>query len=209
MSKALGLTQLTLPLSFEQPSLFETEVALVSRITLLSGKLNVLKNKIGRVRKQAVVVAVPVGGVTITNWAAEDERVDLLTLTDPSRENSLRTTTAGLAVDSGTALEIPIRPLLRTSGLTRSKTLKVYREACRTATDAGMSVVISSGATEPIQLRSPRALRCIAHLLGMEDGLAKSAVIETPERIVATNLKRLRAEFVAPGIEVVERGDES
>ena len=208
MAASLGLTTLAVPLSLEAPSISEKGLTIITRVDLPSGRLNALKNQIKRVRKQAVVISAPVGAIDVTNWAAEDDRVDLLTLAEPSRENGLRSTTAGLAAESGTALEIPIRPLLLNTGLVRSKVLKIYREAYRTAYTAGMSVVISSGATEYILLRSPRAIQCICHLLGMEEGLTKKAVIEAPDRIVMDNLQHLSSEFVSPGIEIIKRSDE-
>ena len=208
MATSLGLTTLSVPLSLETPSISEKGVTIVTRADLSLGKLSVLKNQINQVRKRAVIISAPIGTINTTNWAAEDDRVDLLTLTELSRGNGLRSTTAGLAAESGTALEIPIRPLLVNTGLARSKILKMYREASRTAYTAGMSVVISSGATEPILLRSPRALQYICHLLGMEEGLAKKAVLEHPDMIVTDNLHRLSSEFVAPGIEVIKRSDE-
>src|SRR4030042_1254801 len=117
------------------------------------------------------------------------QRVDLLTF-DPSKEHRLRETTASLASSSATALEIQAAPLLQSSGLQRSKILKTCRETVATAVDAGMGVVLSSGAAHPMGLRSPVAMVHIGLLLGIERKLAESAIQELPAHLIERSMKR-------------------
>jgi RNase P/RNase MRP subunit p30 len=106
-----------------------------------------------------------------------------------------------------TALELQIAPLLNSSGLHRSKILKAYREAVVTAVGAGMGLVLSSGATHPMGLRSPLAMMHIGMLLGIDRTLAEKAVHELPTCIIERNMKRLSPEYVGPGVEIVRRGE--
>ena len=125
---------------------------------------------------------------------------------DPLRNNQIRESTARLAASSGTCLEIQFTPLLTSIGLNRSKIIKSYREALKTATDAGMPVVLSSGAKHPLNMRSSMAMRHIGLLLGLESKLAESVVSRTPFEVLERNQRRLSTDFVGEGIEIVQRG---
>jgi RNase P/RNase MRP subunit p30 len=105
----------------------ESGMDLFTRTDLPENGLRAAKKAVKETRSSAAVIAIPLRGVDIANWAAEDERVDLLTLDKPNNECILRESTARLAAASGTALEVPIRPLLKLSGLARSKVIKVFR----------------------------------------------------------------------------------
>jgi RNase P/RNase MRP subunit p30 len=179
-------------------------ITIYRRASLIGKGINSLRKQIERVRKKAPIVAVQVGSIDLTNWAVEDRRVDLLTL-NPSKNHRLRETTACLAANSLTSLEIQIAPLLDSSGLHRSKILKTYREAVTTAIDAGMGVVLSSGATHPMGLRSPLAMMHIGMLLGIDRPLIEKAVHELPSHIIERNLKRMSSDFVSLGVEIIRR----
>ncbi|MBE0527013.1 MAG: hypothetical protein IH631_08730, partial [Candidatus Thorarchaeota archaeon] len=127
---------------------------------------------------------------------------------DPTQDNRLRDTTARLASITNTYLEIQIAPLLQSSGLNRSKLLKSYRESVSTAMDAGMGVVLTSGAIRPMGLRSSVAMAHIGILLGMDRAYADSAVSSIPKSIIERNTKKLQPGFVSNGVEILQKGDE-
>jgi len=178
-----------------------------SRVTLHGKSINSVRKQIDQIRRKSMIVSVPLKSIEVTNWAAEDTRVDLLTV-DPTQENRLRDTTARLASISNTSLEIQIAPLLKLSGLNRSKILKLYRESVTTAMDAGMDVVLTSGANHPMGLRSSVAMAHIGILLGMDRSYADSAASDFPKSIIERNLKKLQPGFVSSGVEIIHKGEE-
>jgi RNase P/RNase MRP subunit p30 len=167
--------------------------------------LNSFKKQIANVRKKSMIVAIPLTTIEIANWAAEDKRVDLLTL-NPSMKHRFRDSTARLAASSGTCLEIQFAPILNSVGLNRSKIIKAFRESVETATDAGMSVVLSSGAKHPMHMRSAMAMRHIGLLVGMTSKFAETVVCKNPFEILERNQKRFSPEFVGEGVEIFQRG---
>jgi len=184
-----------------------TENVIVYSRTVLNGKnINSVRKQIDKIRKKSMIVSVPLKSIEVANWAAEDKRVDLLTI-DPSLEHRLRDTTAHLASISNTGLEIQIAPLLKSSGLNRSKILKLYRESVSTAVDAGMDVVLTSGASHSLGLRSSVAMAHVGILLGMERAYADKAVDEFPRLIIERNMKKLQPGFISSGIEVIKQGE--
>ncbi len=184
---------------------FKNGFSILKRVDVSGRGLKSIKKQVDNVRKHSMIVAVKLTSIEVANWAAEDQRVDILTL-DPSREYRFRNTTARLAAVSDTVLEIRFEPLLHLTGLTRSKVIKTYRESIRIAIDSGMKVVLSSGATHPLHMRSSLAIQHLGELLGMEPKDAESAVNQTPLDIVERNRSRFSSEYVAEGVEIIRRG---
>ncbi len=197
---ALAVRDLNPKWSVEHPS-----VSLYSRLNLRSRRLASLKKETAKLRRNFTVIAMPLVGVETANWAAEDTMVDLLTISSDDK-SKLRKTTAGLAADNGTALEISVRPLLESRGLDRSKVIKMMKENLQIAVQSGMDIVLSSDAHSPISMRSPRAMYHVAVALGLEQSIADAAVQETPVAILERNVERLRKTQILPGLTIV--GDE-
>jgi RNase P/RNase MRP subunit p30 len=204
MAKTLGLSGFAIPSSNNDPYWSLTENLIVYRRVNLHGRsINSIRKQINNIRRRTVIVSVDLKSINIVNWAVEDGRIDFLTV-DPTQENRLRDSTAHLAAASNTCLEIQIAPLLKTSGLNRSRILKSYREAVSTARDAEMNVVVTSGASHPMGLRSSVAMMHIGILLGMDRAYAESTVKTIPLSIVERNMKKLQPEFVNRGVEILQ-----
>jgi len=208
MAIKLGLSGFAVVGSFAEPFRQLTEnMKMFSRVILHGKSINSVRKQIDKTRRKSMILSVPLRSIEITNWAAEDNRVDILTA-DPTQENRLRDTTAHLASISNTMLEIQIAPLLKSTGLNRSKILKSYREAVTTARDGGMDVVLTSGANQPMGLRSSVAMAHIGILLGMDRAYADRAVTNLPLSIIERNMRKLAPGFVSSGVEVIQKGDE-
>ncbi len=206
MAKSLGIGGIVVPLSDESPEGFEIDgLSVFTRYDIHSQKVGALKHQINKFRNSFTIIAVALTDIDTANWAASDSKVDLLTLLPTNSE--LRNTTARLASKSGIALEVPITPLLGVAGLERSRILKNYSEAITTARKAGMNTILSSGSSEPIQMRSPWALSHIGALLGIDIQHAKNAILEYSESIITENIKRLSDNHVSDGIDIISRGE--
>jgi RNase P/RNase MRP subunit p30 len=208
IAQKIGFTGLaTYNIEGESDQHLENKFSILKRADVSGRGLKSIRKQVDSVRKHSMIVSVKLSSVETANWAAEDSRVDLLTL-DYSQDYRLRDSTARLAASSGTALEIRFEPLLHFVGLNRSKVIKVYRETIRTATDSGMRVVLSSGATHPLQMRSTKAIQYLGELLGMESQFAENAIKQTPMSIVERNRKRFSSDYVVEGVEIIQRGNE-
>ena len=207
MAGRLGLTGIASSINLDKPVVVSRKgLVLYARADLKSKRMGSMRKELGLLRRCSVIVAFPLAGVETSNWAAEDRRVDLLTLREDNIGSTLKDSTAHMAEHSGTALEIQFAAILQSTGLNRSRVLKGFREATRTALDAGMKVVLSSGATHPIHMRSPMAMTYIGIMLGMDRVDSREAVYNTPQQIIERNERKLSSEFVGPGVEIVKRG---
>jgi RNase P/RNase MRP subunit p30 len=208
MANKLGLKGFAVVgLQSEPLKTITADMQVCNRVILHGKSINSVRKQIDKIRRKAMIVSVPLRSIEVTNWAAEDKRVDLLTV-DPTQDNRLRDTTAHLASITNTHLEIQIAPLLKSSGLNRSKILKSYRESVTTAMDAGMDVVLTSGAIHPMGLRSSVAMAHIGILLGMDRTYADSAASSLPMSIIERNMEKLQPGFVSSGVEILQKGEE-
>ncbi|MHA1615661.1 MAG: RNase P subunit p30 family protein [Candidatus Thorarchaeota archaeon] len=208
MAHKLGLAGFAIVgLSTDPFKTLDENMLAYSRVILHGKSINSVRKQIDQIRRKSMIVSVPLKSIEVTNWAAEDKRIDLLTV-DPTQENRLRDTTARLASISKTSLEIQIAPLLKLSGLNRSKILKLYRESVTTAMDAGMDVVLTSGAIHPMGLRSSVAMAHIGILLGMDRSYADRAASDFPKSIIERNMRKLQPGFVSSGVEILHKGEE-
>ena len=210
MAGRLGLTGIAPSIELDEPVVVSKKgLVLYARADLKSKRIGSLRKELGPLRRRAMIVAFPLAGVETSNWAAEDRRVDLLTLGENNIGNTLKDSTAHMAEHSGTALEIQFNAILRSTGLNRSRILKGFRESTRTALDAGMKIVLSSGASYPTSMRSAMAMTYIGFTLGMNRVDSREAVFNAPQRIIDRNERKLSSEFVGPGVEIVKRGGQS
>jgi RNase P/RNase MRP subunit p30 len=206
MAQKLGFAGLATHVVEGAPDqLFQDGFSVLKRVNVSGRGLRSIRKQVESVRRQAMIVSVELASIETANWAAEDQRVDLLTL-DPSRDFRLRDTTARFAAASNTALEIRFEPLLRLIGLNRSRVIKTYRESIETAIDAGMQVVLSSGAKHPLHMRSPVAMQNLGELLGMDSIYAEKAVDKAPLDIIQRNRERFSSDYVAEGVKIFRRG---
>ena len=101
MAEKLGLTGFATFQQRDAPfETLESGMNIFVRVDLPESGLRAAKKDVKEARQRAALIAVPLRGVNVANWAAEDERVDLLTLDKPNNECILRESTAKLAAVS-------------------------------------------------------------------------------------------------------------
>jgi RNase P/RNase MRP subunit p30 len=207
MAQKLGFTGLATPHTenASEHSFANSRFSVLKRADLTGNNLKSIRKRVDDVRGHSMIVAVDLTSVETANWAADDKRVDLLTL-NHLRDYRLRDTTARLGATSNTALEIKFGPLLKLAGLSRSKVIKMYRESISTAIGSGMQVILSSGAEHPLHMRSPRAMQYLCELLGMEPKYAEHAVNQAPVDIVKRNRRRFSSDYIRDGLEIIQGG---
>jgi RNase P/RNase MRP subunit p30 len=208
MAKKLGFTGFAVQGIISTPvETYNDGFSIINRFDLQKKSKRSMKNQVKRNRRNFVIISAPLLDVNFTNWAAEEATIDIITIVPPFTEHKLRRTTAKLAVANGTVLEIPINPLLTTDGMVRARILKSLRESVSTATAAGMSIILSSHAKDPVEMRSPYAMRYIGQLLGIDASSSKTCIYSNPAEIVSRNVHKLDGEYISEGIEIVDEVD--
>ncbi len=187
----------------------ESEVDFVSRADLRPRSENELMSALRRIRRKFEVICVICDNKEVSRQAAKDRRVDLLNF--PSLDYHKRffdKQEAELASNSLAALEVDIKPLITMEGPGRVRLLTSLRREVSLAQEFHIPLIISSGVSEERLMRMPRDMASLGFLFGLDEKIALDAVSFNSETIIARNREKLGKSFIAPGISLVEEGND-
>ena len=215
-SAELGYSQVGVPL---MPNVREEAVDQLRQITAEAGldfvtRLDLAPRSSGellaglrRFRRRFEVVSVLCISKSVARQAAKDRRVDLLCFRSfDSSKRFFDRAEAELASASSAAFEIDLAWLL--SSLESRSGVSVFsrlRREVATASGFDVPLVISSGASEPLLLRKPRDFAALTLLFGLDESRAKEAVSVNPSAVVERSRRKQSADYVSPGVRLVER----
>jgi len=177
----------------------------ISRVDLKPKTAGALKASLRRVRTLYVVVAVECHSKAVARQAARDHRVDVVYF-PPGSGLWFDEAEARLAAQSGCAYEINLTELLTLIEYGSLRGLRRVAEGIWNAYRRGVPVILSSGASEPLEMREPRGLASLLTLLDIELEDAVEMVSTNPWSIIERNRRKLSGEYAAPGVRVIGQG---
>jgi len=214
----LGYSQISIPCN-EVPT--ENELAVlrnyaqtcgldfVSRVDYKPRTQEDLTHFLRRYRRQFEVICILLDNKEVARQAAKDHRVDILNFPSPDyRKRYFDYAEAELASNTEAALEIDLKPLLIMEGPPRTRILTTWRRETTIAKEFHIPITLSSGVGEQILMRKPRDLASLGFLFGLQEETALSAVSINASAIVERNRQKLSSKYVAPGITILEEGDQ-
>ncbi len=182
---------------------------LYRRIDLSPKNVEDLKNKLRQFRRKCEILSVKCVEKKICTWAARDRRVDILNFPSFEYLKNFTESTANLAVEGETAIEIWFKQFLGVRGIKRARLIAETRRVAKIALEKGVKIVIDSGAGNIFEMRAPRELGALGYLLDIPEKHMELAISETPLNIIKTNLCKLSPNFVLPGVEIVDMEEEN
>ena len=87
------------------------------------------------------------------------------------------------AAERDVAVDIRITPLIELRGVARERAIRLYEEILLLQNRYEFPLIISSGARQPSDMRSPRAIESLLTGIGMEKDLIHSAFSIIPELV--------------------------
>ena len=184
----------------------DAKVDLVTRTDLAPKTPNELLNHLRRYRQRFELISVTCLSKPVARQAAKDRRVDILSFPIFDRKRLFFDhAEAELASKSYASVEIEMSSLLRSKGFQRIHLLASLRKIVTTARKFHVSIVISSGATNPYLMRRPRDFASLAFLFSMDPSDALCSLSECPLIMVNRNREKLSPDYVINGVRVVRR----
>lgn len=184
-------------------------VDFVSRVDIRPRSQNELMSLLRRLRRRFEIICIQCESKDVARHAAKDRRVDLLNFPHFSYyRRFFDRAEAELASRSLATLEVDVKPLLLLKGPQRVRFLSLLRREIVIAKEFHLPIVVSSGVSELMLLRRPREVAMLASLFSLEGNAALDAVSVNAATMVARNRVKLSREFVAPGIRIVQQGDD-
>ncbi|MFX1252664.1 MAG: RNase P subunit p30 family protein [Promethearchaeota archaeon] len=169
------------------------------RTTLHSSNIEAFKAQLAKIRRRRHIIAALCTSVQITKWLTLDHRVDALSF-EGDNYKLFDLATARDAAATGKVLEIPMRQIIYIPSYKRIMIIRYISKAIQTAFAKKCPVIISSGATTPMELRGPRDLAALTNLFELDYFLAIDSISTMVQGLLERNSRKLSAEFIAPNI---------
>ena len=153
-----------------------------------------------KIRKRVELILVHGGDLEINRKACETPEVDILTHPELGRDDpGLDYIMAKLAKKNNVSIEFNFRNLLFSYKKSRSDIFSNMLENAKLVRKYRTPFVLSSGAIEPYDLRSPSELISFGKVLGLNP---KEIKTNLSEKILEENRKRLGKKWIMPGVEL-------
>lgn len=157
-----------------------------------------------KLRRDFDLLVVEGGDLNLNRKACETPEVDILLNPEFGRKDSgMNHIFAKLAAKNNVCLGISLRKFLST--FDHKETMANIALNIFLAKKYGMKIVLVSGASKVEEMADPLSLVSLGKILGMDLKEAKESVSRVLTHIIEENLKRKKAEWIAPGIEVVKK----
>lgn len=178
----------------------KNKLDIVLGVEIQTNKPYMIKKIAKDIRKDIELIFVSGGDLEINAAAVKTPEVDVLlhpwfNRKDPGFNHIL----AKEAVKNNVSLAFDFNDLNHTAKKTRTRLLSKMLDCAKLVKKYKTPFIISSGAKEPIDLRSAFDLMSFGKVLGFQDIQIKQSLSDT---IVLENRKRLSGKWIMPGVEL-------
>jgi len=177
-------------------------IDVVTRLDLKPRSREELLGGLRRFRNSYEVIAVECTVPVISRVAVRDRRVDIVYFPKHQSRNIFW---GNLAKSCRAALEFNMSEMIFDPGLERIDRVRREIEA---AAETSTTVVGSTAASNPLELRSARDIAAILHVFGLPLDAALKAVSDIPLAIVAKNRLRIAEPRAEEGVRIVRRSND-
>ena len=153
-----------------------------------------------KARKDVEIILVHGGNIEVNRIACETPEIDVLAHPELGRnDGGIDMIMAKLAKKNHVAIEFNMRNVLISNRKSRADVFSSMLENAKLVRKYKPPFVLTSGAVDPYDLRSPSELLSFAKLLGLEPKYSKIAI---SSKMLTDNRKRLGGKWIMPGVEV-------
>jgi ribonuclease P/MRP protein subunit RPP1 len=154
---------------------------------------------VGSYRREHTVLCVRGGTPAMNRFAAENDRVDVLTRPAGGGDHAIDDVLVRAARDHGVRIEFDLGPVLRQTGGQRVRALKRLRLLRELVETYDAPFVVSATADSHLQLRAPRELVAVGEVVGFDPETVRRGLLEWG-RLAARNRERRSESFIQPGV---------
>jgi RNase P/RNase MRP subunit p30 len=175
----------------------DSNIEVFFRVDLNCSNRQELLKLLKRFRNSYDVISVNCSNHALALVAARDRRVDVIFF-DPSKRNVWFD--HSIANVSHAALEFNLSTMLTEKGPIQKSMKEI-----NIAKEHKVKIVLSSGSTSPLMIRTPSQLSAIGRILGLSRDQARDSVMKIPWLIVKQNVERRSNKYVEEGVTIVRR----
>jgi len=170
------------------------------RLNLRPRSREELLRSLRKFRSKYEIIAVDCSTLSVSRVAVRDRRVDIVQFPKQRSSSAFR---RNLASTCRAALEFNMSELTQPPGF--EARLYGLRREIEVAAEASTSVIGCTNASNSFELRAPRDVAAVLHILGLSPEAALRAVSEIPLAIVKQNRLRMEEPQLEEGVRIVRR----
>ena len=172
-------------------------------LEIKTNKGNELNSQINKNRNKIKYISVHGGSDKINRQAVENIKLDTLNRTYYKRPNcGLNQVLSKEAVKNNIAIELTIKDILTNHSSYRAKIIDHYKEIIKLHRKFKFPLLLTTGATNIYDVKSPRDAIAIFKSIGLTDGEIEEGFTKTPEKIIDYNNKR--KDMIIQGVRKIE-----
>ncbi len=207
-SKLLGYSQIWLGRQWDAKSINANHLPksqnleVIDRLDVDSSKIP--KEKIiqilRRERRNYPIISVKCFDPEIVGWASQDNRIDILVFPFNQISKLFTRSIAKLMIKFTKNLELSLSELYLAPERLQIPMFRQVKQALKIAQIKSVPVIINSGATAPIELRSPLELHSLFQVLSSKKEPIFESICEIPSKLLTRNQVKISQDYLAPGI---------
>jgi len=178
------------------------KIDIVSSLNIKPKNIGSLLKEVKTNRRKYEFISVTCTSKKVARKAGRDHRIDGIKFPIDSLVN-FDYHQANLMKKSGSALMIDIVYLLEMNSFKLENNIQSLHKQVRIAEKQDIPVILSSGAYEKYQLRTPRGIIALASLIQIDEDSATDMLTEIPNTIIDRNRSKLSDKYVSSGVWLV------
>ncbi len=177
-------------LAIDSPKPFTIEnmhkpLVIIHRLTISPRSAGRLRFHVNKQLKLADLIVIHGRSKPIWLTAAEIPTVQMIMLRDIDDFTVIDSQVARAMANHNKPVEVCLHQLLTLTGSIRSRLMRVMRSALNHLVRANCSLILTSGAANPCELRAPKDLEALSYLASVPEDFAKNAMNLEPTKLVS------------------------
>ncbi len=166
-------------------------------------KQSSIKKILTELRPRVEIVTMECTTPSLTKWALNDRRIDIVTFPPSQIKHLVDASTARISKEHNKYVELPLSHFLRVAPSQRILTLRQYMEVFQRLRKKKTRIIVTSRARDPLELRNPVQIRSFLKTLGFTESEAREIVSANPNELIQKNLEKLSPKYILPGMKAV------
>jgi len=180
----------------------EYPIEIITRLDI-DGKVQTKNQIIPILRKQrrnTPLIAIKCYDPELTGWAAQDNRIDILSFPINQIGKLFTNSVAKLMIKFEKHLELSLANLYLSPERMQIQVIRQIKQAMNIAKKKKVSLIVNSGSTSVNQLRSPWELISLTQTLTLSEDNQIDSFSKIPFKLVSKNKVKVSSDYIAPGV---------
>jgi RNase P/RNase MRP subunit p30 len=151
-------------------------------------------------RRNYPIISVTCFKPEVAAWAAQDNRVDILSFPIFQTAQLMTRSVAKLMIKFNKHFELALSELYTLPTRLQISALRHIQSALEIASQKKVPIIFNSGSRMPNQMRTPRDLAALGQLISFTLALSLDQLSLIPRNLIKRNLLKISPNYITPGV---------